>query len=62
MSIKSRLCKLESQAGTRPTAEALRIADSAIKLGMIQPEEREQFAREWRGFEAMLAELSEDQQ
>jgi len=62
MSIKTRLNKLEVQAGTRISAEALRIADSAIMLGMIQPEEREQFAREWRGFEAMLAELSEAQQ
>ena len=57
MSIKSRLCKLENQAGTRPTAEALRIAVSAIKLGMIPPEEREQFAKNWRGFEHALERL-----
>ena len=57
MGIKSRLEKLETRAGTRPTADALRIADSAIKLGMIPPEEREQFAKNWRGFEAELAAL-----
>lgn len=54
MSIKSRLCKLENQAGTRPTADALRISDSAIELGMIPPEERELFAKNWRGFEHAL--------
>ncbi|NCC05340.1 MAG: hypothetical protein EOM37_15190 [Proteobacteria bacterium] len=54
MSIKTRLNKLEVQAGTRISAEALRIADSAIMLGMIQPEEREQFAKNWRGFEHAL--------
>lgn len=62
MSIKSRLNKLEIETGARATAEALRIADSAIELGMITPEEREQFAKNWRGFEAMLAELREAQQ
>lgn len=61
MSLKSRIYKLENQAGARPTAEALRIADSAIELGLARPEEREEFARCWRGFEAELAELREDQ-
>jgi hypothetical protein len=61
MSIKSRLDKLEIQAGTRPTAEALKAADGAIKLGMIQPEEREAFALSWRGFEAALEGMPEQQ-
>ena len=61
MSLKARLTKLEIASGTRPSAEALRVADSAIKLGMILPEEREEFARTWPGFEAVLAELREVQ-
>ena len=59
MSIKSRLDKLEVRAGAKPSAEALRIADSAIRLGMIAPEQREQFAASWRGFEHALEELQE---
>ena len=54
MSIRSRLDKLEVQAGAKPTPEGLKAADSAIRLGMIQPEEREQFARDWKGFEHAL--------
>lgn len=54
MSIRSRLDKLEVRAGAKPSPEALKIADSAIRLGMIQPEEREQFAKDWRGFENLL--------
>lgn len=61
MSIKTRLDKLEIQAGTKPSAEALRVADSAIKLGLILQEQREEFARTWPGFEAVLAELREVQ-
>ena len=59
MSIKTRLNKLEVQAGAKPSPEALKIADSAIRLGMIQPEQREQFARDWRGFENLLEGLEE---
>ena len=54
MSIKTRLDKLEIRAGAKPSPEALKIADSAIKLGMIEEGQREQFARDWRGFEALL--------
>ena len=61
MSHATRLAKLEVQAGTRPSPDALRIADSAIRLGMIQPEQREEFARTWPGFEAVLAEMREAQ-
>ena len=53
------LTRLEAQAGMQSTDEALRVADSAIKLGMIPPEEREQFASASRGCEAMLAERKE---
>lgn len=57
MSIRSRLGRLEIQAGAKPTPEGLKAADSAVKLGMIGEEQREAFAREWRGLENLLETL-----
>lgn len=56
MSIKSRVTRLEDQvsAGSRPSAEALRVADDAIARGLLAPEDRDTFALSWRGFEAAL--------
>lgn len=61
MSIKSRIDRLEDQvqAGSRPSAEALRVADGAIARGLLEPEQREQFAMNWKGFEHALEGLRE---
>lgn len=58
MSIKTRITRLE-EALVPVSAEAWRIADNAVDRGLIQPEEREEFARSWRGFEVIVRELTE---
>ena len=58
MSIKTRLTRLE-EALVPISAEAWRVADNAVARGLIRPEEREEFAASWKGFEAVLAELRE---
>lgn len=59
MSLKTRMSKLEDQvaSGSRPSPEALRVADGAIARGLLEPEDRETFAVSWRGFEAALANM-----
>lgn len=59
MSIKSRIVRLEEALSGVTSAEALRIADDAVARGLIPPEEREEFAKSWRGFEAIVGELRE---
>ena len=60
MSIKTRLDKLEETL-VPISAEAWRVADNAVARGLIAPEQREEFAASWKGFEAGLAQLQEVQ-